>query len=169
MENHIRFTHPSSIEWSGSKKNVDETPYNKCIHCDFHGVSLEALEKHMDFVHHGKDGQDNQNDSDLTNWRYGQEISAQRRNAQEIQSNTDSDSLQLKIEWNGKELFAPNERKVKHRSKVWNHGGLLKDEYGKLDKSRVICSYCGKQLNYYNSPGNIESHLRLHHFTEFNT
>ena len=71
----------------------------------------------------------------------------------------------------GEELFPPDHRFIHHgrrQSQVWQYGGFKKDEDGKLDKSRVFCSLCGKDFKYFRSPDKLLRHLRNTHPNEFN-
>ena len=71
----------------------------------------------------------------------------------------------------GEELFPPDHRFIHHgrrQSQVWQYGGFKKDEDGKLDKSRVFCSLCGKDFRYFRSPDKLLRHLRNTHPNEFN-
>ena len=82
------------------------------------------------------------------------------RSRVERKRNNNKESLQLV--WKEDKLFPPDKRS--NVSTVWKHGGFKKDDNGKLIKDKVICSYCGTQLKYNNSPQNFMNHLKSLHF-----
>ena len=148
LQNHEQFAHQSSFAQSITNKSKEETAPNNCSQCNFHGVSPEAIEKHMNIVHSIEDVKGVDIDDSIKDENLVDEI---------------SEPVTWKLEWNGVELFAPK----KVTSKVWKHGGFVKDENGRLDKSKVICCHCGKWLTYKNSPSSMINHLKYLHSAEF--
>ena len=124
-----------------------------------------------DNIFHGTNDEICQDDGD-DNWEDIIEIidsgeassdSNQNTKAKELNNNKGS---KTKLEWKGQELFIPTGKNVS--SQVWKHGGWLKDENGEIDKSKIICSHCGKKISYNSSPSTFETHLTAKHFTEYN-
>ena len=150
LQKHEKYAHQSSFVQSNINRTEDNTAHNNCSQCNFQGVSPEAVEKHMHIVH----SLEGVKEIDIVN------------SIEDVKAiNSFSEPVTWKMEWNGVKLFGPTEKITS--SRVWKHGGFVKDENGRLDKSKVICCHCGKELNYKGSPTNFRSHLQTHHSVEF--
>merc|ERR1712126_12920 len=122
---------------------------NKCQDCSFQGLTLDSLDKHIEFVHK----EDSQS---------------------KIKINTDLETLKMEydapvfekdpvISWEGEQLFPPANIS-KNPSIVWNFGGFRKDsKTGKPDTRVFICSFCGRQLKYCGSTTNLMNHAISQH------
>ena len=68
--------------------------------------------------------------------------------------------------WEGEKLFPPAKRTSKS-SRAWKFGGFRKDRSGVLRMEKTICSLCGKEIKYRNTPTNLTQHLQHDHDKEF--
>ena len=69
--------------------------------------------------------------------------------------------------WQDVRLFPPV-RKSQNASQAWKFGGFRMDASGyKLDTTCTVCSLCGLEINYKNTPTSLLQHLRNRHTEEF--
>ena len=137
------------------QQNTKRNP-NKCQDCSFQGLSVDSLEKHIEFVHKGYSSKSKlaeTKDHETLKIDYDDSVT-------EKDQVLESSSL---ISWEGEHLYPPA-NKPKNPSIIWNFGGFRKHSTtGQLDKGVYVCSFCGRELSYCASTSNIMKHITRHH------
>ena len=91
------------------------------------------------------------------------EFSANKDNHQTLLSN--KSSAKNPVMYNGAQLFPPDNG----NSPSWEHGGFAMMKDGNLNKSHVICRYCGVNLKYNGSPSVLANHVKGLHNDKWTT
>ena len=73
-------------------------------------------------------------------------------------------SSSTKVMYKDTQLFPPD----KSKSKSWTHGGFQKLDNGTLDRTHIMCRYCGDRLKYSGSPSNLLNHVNSFHKDQLN-
>ena len=59
------------------------------------------------------------------------------------------------------ELNEEEDTPKKWKSNVWNHFRFKKIEE-QIDKSKIVCTICKKELTYHRTTTNMKNHFKLH-------
>ena len=121
----------SFSEWSDSEDDLCDSECSESEHTD---SSDEAIKVALVIEDSDNESSTTENNNDATSGCASEQVTPS--------SSSQAQQETSKPTWNGLRLFPPSGKTTS--SPAWRHEGFLKDKSSLLNKSHVICCYCGK-------------------------